>query len=767
MPMRALVRLVCVALLALSASAAHAQPRTVIVVDPADKAAAFGAVELSDALARWRVPVTIEPPAALVRLDAPNVVAITTNAGKLRGQGYLAGNVGPGDFWIHRESRGATTRWWVLGADAAGAMYGALELAEVARIDGHLDAVRELRRHPAIEKRGIKFNIPLDARTPSYSDDSTSAQANIPEMWDMAFWTRFLDEMARHRYNTLSLWSLSPFPSLVKVPEYPNVALADVKRKTGAMFDATNQGRNMYDPSWPLETVRTMTIDDKIAFWRAVMQHAQDRGIEVSLFTWNIFVYGTEGSGYGLTVDPANPVTKDYVRRSTRALFDTYPLLSAIGITSGENMGNLDDAGKERWMWESYGLGVQDAIANARDPKSPFHQPTRRIRLIHRAHQADLRQIVEAFKALPGSDRRGREWDSTLSFSFKYSQAHMHGTTAPRFIFQNGWFASIPAGKHTWLTVRNDDLYYLRWGDPDFVRAYWKQLPNADKIAGFMLGPDGYTWGRDFVSKRPSSPRRLVIEKQWYRFMLWGRLAYDPSIPNERFVQILDARFPGGAGSAGLRRVRLDVEDPAARQPLLLGLLRLHVVPRRLVEPGRVRVGARLHHADVSADARGRGRRHAAPDVGEGVRRRRAAGRAADAAGGRRSAGPVRRRRCPTDQHRAGCIRARIAGHDRRHPRHGGARALLRRQDPRRRRARALRTGEGCLGACARPHGAASVSRALARLRAAVERAERRQRLHAAGPDAGRHDGDPGGGRQGHPRLPAVARGLSRGLSRG
>ena len=129
--------------------------------------------------------------------------------------------------------------------------------------------------NPFIARRGIKFNIPLDARTPSYSDDSTSGQANIPEMWDMAFWTRFLDEMARHRYNVLSLWSLSPFPSLVKVPEYPNVALADVKRKTGAMFDATNQGRNMYDPSWPLETVRTMTIDEKIAFWRGVMQYAQ------------------------------------------------------------------------------------------------------------------------------------------------------------------------------------------------------------------------------------------------------------------------------------------------------------------------------------------------------------------------------------------------------------------------------------------------------------------------------------------------------------
>ena len=48
--------------------------------------------------------------------------------------------------------------------------------------------------------------------------------------------------MARHRYNLLSLWSLHPFPSMVRVPEYPDVALADVKRKAGPMWDATAPG---------------------------------------------------------------------------------------------------------------------------------------------------------------------------------------------------------------------------------------------------------------------------------------------------------------------------------------------------------------------------------------------------------------------------------------------------------------------------------------------------------------------------------------------
>jgi hypothetical protein len=93
-------------------------------------------------------------------------------------------------------------------------------------------------------------------------------------MWETNFWARMLDEMARHRYNLLSLWNLHPFPSMVRVSEYPNVALADVKRKAGAMWDANLLGQNMYDASWELTTIKKMTIEEKIAFWRWVMQYA-------------------------------------------------------------------------------------------------------------------------------------------------------------------------------------------------------------------------------------------------------------------------------------------------------------------------------------------------------------------------------------------------------------------------------------------------------------------------------------------------------------
>ena len=61
------------------------------------------------------------------------------------------------------------------------------------------------------------------------------------------------------------------------------------------------------------------------------------------------------------------------------------------------------------------------------------------------------------------------------------------------------------------------------------------------------MGPDGYVWGRSFLERQPpaAGPRPLVIEKQWYSFLLWGRLAYDPTLPNAHFERILAARFPG------------------------------------------------------------------------------------------------------------------------------------------------------------------------------------------------------------------------------
>jgi hypothetical protein len=180
MPTRALARFAGLMFtLALTASLAQAQPRTIIAVDPADKAAAFGAADLSDAIARWRVPVTVIAPAQLAREAAPHVVVVTTEAAKLPGQPGVSG-LEPQATRSAASPADGTTRWWAIGHDPAGAMYAALELAETARLDGHLDKVIDRQVNPFIARRGIKFNIPLDARTPATPTTPRPARRTSP-----------------------------------------------------------------------------------------------------------------------------------------------------------------------------------------------------------------------------------------------------------------------------------------------------------------------------------------------------------------------------------------------------------------------------------------------------------------------------------------------------------------------------------------------------------------------------------------------------------
>jgi len=434
-------------------------------------------------------------------------------------------NNSPQSYGIRRSTREGRVTFAVLGADAAGAMYGGLDLAEAVRL-GTLDSVADSDHSPRVERRGIKFNVPLDVRTPSYSDNSDAAQSNIGEMWSFDFWHDFLDNMARHRYNVLSLWNLHPFPSIVKVPEYPDVSLDDVKRTLIPMDDTySHSGGDMFRPVLltRTETLRKMSITDKVAFWRDVMRYAHDRGIEVYWFTWNIFTFGAEGK-YGITSEQTNQKTIDYFRASVRETVLTYPLLDGIGITAGEQMQERKDGfAKETWLWKTYGEGIRDALKL---------QPSRKFRLIHRYHQTGQTEIMEAFHDYPG----------TFELSFKYAIAHMYSVPDPPFIREA--LPYITPEHRTWLTVRDDDVYSFRWGDPAFARAFVRNMPPKEKMAGFYMGPDGTVWGREVIAREPETPREPVIAKRWFSFMLWGRLSYDPELPDSLFEKTIAVRFP-------------------------------------------------------------------------------------------------------------------------------------------------------------------------------------------------------------------------------
>ncbi|UCC99441.1 MAG: hypothetical protein JSW66_06065, partial [Phycisphaerales bacterium] len=445
--------------------------------------------------------------------------------GSLRSEGYS----------LRTTSQEGRTICWAVGAAAAGLMYGGLELAEVIRVKG-LTGIADVDHNPYMAMRGTKFNIPLDARSPSYSDLCDAGQKNIPEMWSFDFWREYIDNLARHRYNFISLWSLHPFPSLVKVPDYPDVALEDVKRSTVQWkehYDLSGRGFDAPEILDNLETLKKMTIEDKIAFWRKVMRYAKGRNIDFCFVTWNIFVNGTYGK-YGITDNINNPTTTDYFRKSVEQMFLTYPDLKGIGLTTGENMPGVGFSQKEDWAFKTYAQGVLDAARQ---------QPGRKITFIHRQHQTGAKDIARRFAPLI------EHKDIEFIFSFKYAKAHVYSST--RQPYHPGFVKDIQeeGNLKTIWTLRNDDIYHFRWGAPDFVREFIQNIPH-EVSRGFYLGSDQYIWGREFMSTEPETPRQIEIAKHWYHWMLWGRLGYNPNLSNERLVGIIQQRYPHISGRA-------------------------------------------------------------------------------------------------------------------------------------------------------------------------------------------------------------------------
>jgi len=512
----------------------HAQSKVALFADSDSKQIQFAVDELQNGLNEKGLKSVIMPVSKTGQLNDDEYSIVLLNVSSKAGSQLLKGlkvdkiNELKEEGFIVYKSGKNKKNVWVLGKDEAGTMYGGLEVAEIIKVKG-IDAVQNQFQNPYMKVRGTKYNIPLDMRTPTYTEPSDAAQKNMAEMWNFEFWKEYIDNLARYRYNLISLWNMHPFPSMVKVPEYPDVALNDVRRSTGEWkenYSLNGWGFDAPEIMKSYEVLKKMTIEDKIEFWRKVMDYGKQRNVKFYVVTWNIFVYGIDGK-YGITDKLENPVTTDYFRKSVEQMVLTYPDLAGIGLTTGENMYDYSATQKEEWAFATYGQGVLDALKQ---------QPARKIDFIHRQHQTQAKEITSIFTDVM------KNKNINFLFSFKYAQAHVYSSVNQ--VFHNDFVKDIQGENlKTLWTLRNDDNFYFRWGAPDFVRDFIKNIP-YDVSEGFYYGSDQYVWGREFMGKNSAEPRELEIVKHWYQWMCWGRLGYNPDMGNDRFVDVIQSRFP-------------------------------------------------------------------------------------------------------------------------------------------------------------------------------------------------------------------------------
>ena len=487
--------------------------------DPATPQIAFAAGDIKAALEKQRHTVETRDLAALAKAEAGKkiILALATDkaaASQLAAQGGKpVSSLGEQAYSLRTTSK-SDLSYWALGGDATGAMYGGLQIAENIKFN-QLTGSYNNEESPAILKRGIKLNLPLDLNSATYDSArkvSDSARQAIPNVWDMTFWTAWFDEMARNRYNVVSVWNNHPFTSMIKMADYPDVAIQNV---TG--YDGYS---------------KAMSIDQKIDHWKKVMAYAHSRGFDFLLINWNIWTDGATGK-YGITDDKEKATTSkatiDYMRKCMTTLLETYPDLDGFGVTQGEHMsGNKADEAK--FMGDTYGKGMAEYAKR---------HPERKLRFIHRWHMADFTEMKKNFAELIELP------NVTFDMSYKYSKAHMYATAVPGWMTDNEKDALRKNGLKSWQTVRNDSLYFVHWGDPDFARAYLKGLPGqGDWFRGFLMGSDGFAPTKVFYSKNSATQGLLEVQRQWYLFMLWGRLAYNPATPDAVFKNYLALKFP-------------------------------------------------------------------------------------------------------------------------------------------------------------------------------------------------------------------------------
>ena len=278
--------------------------------DSATPQIAFAAGDIKAALEKQKHTVQIHDLAALAKAGSGKkiVLALATDkavASMLLTQGGKPVAVLGAQAYALRTTTAPDLNYWVLGGDANGAMYGGLEIADNIKYHG-LTGTYDSQQSPHVLNRGVKANLPLDKRSPTYFgpgagkglNNGTAAQKAIKHVWDMDYWREWFDEMARARFNVLAIWNCHPFPALgLDMPE----SFSDV------------QGYDGYS--------KKMTNAEKAAFWKEVMVYGKSRGFQIYFVTWNIYTHGT-----GLSSSPTDQATKDYFRKAVRLLFETFPI---------------------------------------------------------------------------------------------------------------------------------------------------------------------------------------------------------------------------------------------------------------------------------------------------------------------------------------------------------------------------------------------------------------------------------------------------------
>lgn len=405
----------------------------------------------------------------------------------------------------------------VEGSDPAGAMYGAMDLAE--QVDWATDAayfrqVHAVTKSPYLALRGVNmFLTTQDIDSPGGA------------FWSDEYWQGYLGMMARNRYNLLdihgpcdavTLTFPNGFAYFVSLPEFPQVGVGSEKA-----------ARNL-------------------ARFRQVIRMAADRGIKVAYMNyeasapigpWKTRTWGVDERWVARPQEYLeNSRLEEYTRQAVLSFLKQVPELWMFGFRVGES-GQPEDFYKKTYIAalaelpDSLNVYVRTWIADPEKVRE-LASSTRHHLYIEPKYNGE--QLGLPYQAALGGRHYppSGSYEDYTNYPKNYSilwQIRAHGTTRVFF-----------------------------WGDPDFARRTVRSC-KFGQGAGFSMEPmEAYGPAAEYLHHNPQVDHNIyewMFEREWLWHLTWGRAAYDPDVPEKVWTYEFVRRFGPQAGPLAYKAV--------------------------------------------------------------------------------------------------------------------------------------------------------------------------------------------------------------------
>ena len=372
---------------------------------------------------------------------------------------------------------------YICGADASGALYGCLEVAERIRKGEKFAAGFDFSDAPKMVLRGTCIGMQKPYYLPGRTVYEYPYTEDIfPWFYDKELWIQYLDMLVEQRMNSIYLWNGHPFASLVKLEDYPyavEVSDEDFK-KNQEMFSF-------------------------------LTEEADKRGIWIIQMFYNIIVSKPFAEHHGIPTQnrqvEITPLLEDYTRKSIAAFIENYPHVGLL-VTLGEAMNTVDD--DVNWFTNTILPGVKDGLAKLGNDEEPP--------IVLRAHDTNCKLVMDAalpiYKNLYTMNKYNGESLCTYEPRGPWTETHRSLSALGSVHISNVHILA--------------NLEPFRYGSPDFIQKSVQAMHQVHGANGLHLFPQASYWDWPYsADKLADGSRLLEMDRDHVWYEAWGRYSWN------------------------------------------------------------------------------------------------------------------------------------------------------------------------------------------------------------------------------------------------